>query len=296
VSGGPTVDNGKVSDPVDPGRDGAPTVEVAEAEQDRVFGWTRLAVVGGTSVGRAAAGLARRAARLVGPHPVLVATLVVGALSAAALTAGSAEIYDAVAEGDGVAGLDRPVLRLVAAARTPQLNAAVTGFTHLGGPVGMSLLATVAAVALAIWSRRWTPIVLMAAAAAGSLLMTIVGKAAVGRSRPPLADAVAPYETSASFPSGHALNAVVVAGVVAYLFVARERHWRARTITIGVAAVFALAMGLSRVFLGHHWFTDVLVAWTLGLAWLGVVIVAHQLYLTVRQVRRARTSARTGSG
>jgi undecaprenyl-diphosphatase len=44
-------------------------------------------------------------------------------------------------------------------------------------------------------------------------------------------------------------------------------------------------MGLTRVYLGHHWLTDVLVAWLLALAWLAVVITAHRLYLTTRHVR-----------
>jgi undecaprenyl-diphosphatase len=113
--------------------------------------------------------------------------------------------------------------------------------------------------------------------------MTVVGKAVVGRVRPALADAVPPYELSASFPSGHTLNSVAIAGVVAYLLVRRQQHAWSRIVTLACAAGFAVAMGLSRIYLGHHWLTDVLVAWALGLGWLTVVITAHRLLLTLRK-------------
>lgn len=115
--------------------------------------------------------------------------------------------------------------------------------------------------------------------------MTIAGKQLVGRTRPLLADAVPPYEYSASFPSGHSLNSVVIAGVVVYLVILRLKSRRGRIWTAALAAAFAVTMGLSRVYLGHHWLTDVLAAWALGLAWLVLVITAHRLYLTTRKRR-----------
>ncbi len=148
---------------------------------------------------------------------------------------------------------------------------------------------TAAGAALARAARRlrerlaphW--VLLVAATAAGSLTLTVVGKSVIGRIRPPLADAVPPYELSASFPSGHSLNSVALAGIVACLLVRRQHGRRARALTVSAAAAFAFTMGASRVYLGHHWLTDVLVAWALGLAWLTVVITAHRLLLTVRR-------------
>ncbi|WP_241991035.1 phosphatase PAP2 family protein [Cryobacterium sp. Hh38] len=94
-----------------------------------------------------------------------------------------------------------------------------------------------------------------------------------------------------SFPSGHTLNAVVIA----YLLMLRQTTRRARVLTGTVAILFALTIGLSRVYLGHYWFIDVLVAVTLGLVWLAIIITAHRLYLASRQRRtRMLASPRTG--
>lgn len=169
--------------------------------------------------------------------------------------------------------------------RTPLTSRLVTWFTNLGGVVGMTIIASTITL-LMVW--RWrsrTPLILMAIAAAGSVTFTTVGKAIVGRRRPPLAEAVPPYEYAFSFPSGHALNSTVIAGMVAYLVARRLRSWWARGLCAAAAVAWSVAMGLSRVFLGHHWLTDVIFAWLLGLAWLALLITAHRIFLAVSAVR-----------
>jgi membrane-associated phospholipid phosphatase len=234
-------------------------------------------------------------ARRLGPHAALLLLIGVGGGVAALLTAASAEVYESVVEADGVAALDRPALDLAVSLRQDDLNALVTAYTNIGGPIGMPVLAVTVMVVLAVARRSWTPVILLPAAAFGSLLMTVAGKDLFGRLRPPMDLAVPPYESSPSFPSGHSLNALVIAGVVAYLLVLRQHRKRTRTVTIVCAALFAVTMGLSRVFLGHHWLTDVLVAWTLGVAWLAVVITAHRLFLTFRLHRETVREAAHGA-
>jgi undecaprenyl-diphosphatase len=82
---------------------------------------------------------------------------------------------------------------------------------------------------------------------------------------------------------------VVIIGIIAYLIVLQLRMTLSRYLTVSVAATFAVTIGLSGVYLGHHWLTDVLAAWTLGAAWLALVITAHRLYLTVRKQRPVAT-------
>lgn len=253
-----------------------------ELENDRRVGRQHL-TDWKTPVGRFFAAFFHRMSRLLGPNKTLVLLLLVGAVIAATLTYVVSEIFESVTEVDGVALLDQPLLDASLGLRSPGLDTAVTAYTDVGGVVGMPVLAVTIMLVLAIRRRSWTPVILIVAAGAGSLLMTVAGKELIGRSRPDRIDAVPPYEHSPSFPSGHTLNATVIAGVVAYLLILRQSSVVTRVLTIAIAAIFVITIGISRVFLGHHWFTDVLAAWVLGAAWLAVVITAHRLYLTTRE-------------
>ncbi|GAA4125893.1 hypothetical protein GCM10022415_33300 [Knoellia locipacati] len=211
----------------------------------------------------------------------LVLTVGVGLGLVWAFAEVSAEVYENVVDRDGISVIDQPVLDWSVGMRTPESSRLVTDFTDLGGTVGMPLIALLAGVGLAIAWRRWTPLVLMAIASAGSLAITITGKGLAGRARPPQSLAVPPFESSASFPSGHTLNATVVLGLTAYLLVIwiRKRRWRA--VVIVVLGLLIVAMGLSRVYLGHHWLTDVIAGWAIGLGWLASVITGHRVRITL---------------
>jgi len=236
-----------------------------------------------SALGRWLVGLVLRMSGWASANVVLAIVVAVGAGLVVGLTAASAEIYEAVDEGDGISRWDRPTLEAAIGLRTGTNTEVATFFTHLGGPLGMTIIAACLTLAMTLVWRSRTPLLLMVIGVAGSLTMTTVGKQLVGRVRPPLADAVPPFESSPSFPSGHTLNSTVIAGLVAYLLLRRLSSNLGRVTTVLLAAAWAVAMGLSRVFLGHHWLTDVAVGWTLGLAWVGILVLAHRLFLTVRR-------------
>jgi len=200
---------------------------------------------------------------VAGGISLLAAALAAGLLSA--LVAGIGATYDSVKEADGLARVDRPMLDWMIGHRSPTLDSVVTAFTNIGGPTLLPMF--------------------MFVATAGSLAMTAAGKDLAARVRPPHSLAVPPLENSPSFPSGHTLNSTVIAIVLSYLVVLHVDNRRARTSVITALAVYAMAMGLSRVFLGHHWFTDVVAGWVAGVAWGLAVVFAHRLLLALQRQR-----------
>ncbi|HSO65106.1 MAG TPA: phosphatase PAP2 family protein [Ornithinibacter sp.] len=294
----PTPDDGRPTGRGGRHRPADPLVPAEERIGDRDLAeWRTRAgqrFVGG--VGRLVL-LAGRVWRWSLANLALVVTVLVGGAVVLGATKLAAEVYEEVVDSEGLAALDEPVLDAALASRTPASERLVTQFTDLGGTVGMPVIAVVVVVVLAVRRRSWLPVVLMGIAAAGSVLFTVLGKDLVGRARPPVGLAVPPLETSPSFPSGHTLNATVVMGVAAYLVMLGRTHLRSRVLVGSVVVVFVVAMGLSRVWLGHHWLTDVLAGWLVGLAWLGTVVTAHRVKVTLDRAQRASpsTTARPAS-
>ncbi|MFJ6027799.1 phosphatase PAP2 family protein [Pseudarthrobacter sp. NPDC092424] len=217
------------------------------------------------------------------PYAALWLTLIVGGSLVVALALLGAEVYSNVVDDEGLTNLDIPALEYSQTLRNPELDAFVTGFTNIGGGVGMPILASILTAWLTFLSRTWRPIILVGGAAAVSIYATTVGKRLVGRTRPDHSEAVPPFEHSPSFPSGHTLNTTVVIGVLLYVLCLQFHQLWVRVMAITAGVIFIIAMGLSRVFLGHHWLTDVTAGWLLGGAWVGLVILAHRLFHLTRR-------------
>lgn len=134
-----------------------------------------------------------------------------------------------------------------------------------------------AAVAVWLLMRRaalWTALWLAVVCTLSALLQQAV-KAAVGRPRPVWSDPVDSAHYTA-FPSGHAMTATVVCGVLLWLlhhYGAGHVLWRT---ALAVAVVSVAGVGLTRVWLGVHWPTDVVGGWLLGALVVAAAVPAHR--------------------
>jgi membrane-associated phospholipid phosphatase len=232
--------------------------------------------------GRFLAETHRRIASRVGVRGASLAGLAVGGMIVAASTAAAILVYDNVTGKDGVACIDRPTLAFGKRHRSPAADLAAGAIAEAFGPIGMPILTAAAGTAVALHRKSRDPFELVAAAGAGSLLMTLLGKQLVHRNRPARRDAAPPYERSPSFPSGHTVDATTILGTLAYLLIEHARSRTTEPVLAGAAVGAIATVGASRILLGAHWFTDVLMGWTTGAGWLTAIITVHRLHTSTR--------------
>jgi membrane-associated phospholipid phosphatase len=142
----------------------------------------------------------------------------------------------------------------------------MSGVTRLGGTHVLFAVTLLAALALLL-RRRVAHAALMGAALAGGEALNWALKAAFERPRPSFSD---PLATAAgfSFPSGHAMVSLCVYGALTFVIAARAGSRRAQLLALISAIGLVLVIGFSRVYLGVHYASDVLAAYSAGLAWL----------------------------
>ncbi|WP_068747131.1 phosphatase PAP2 family protein [Tsukamurella pseudospumae] len=178
--------------------------------------------------------------------------------------------------------VDRAVLDWVVSIRSEALTAVVRAITTVGNTVPMFAIAIVGFLVLLYRGRIGWALYCGLTSLSGLFLMIGV-KNALGRERPPIPPRLLQID-SLSFPSGHALNSMVVLTTLAVAAHALTgRRW-----PLAAALAGSIAIGLSRVYLAAHWMTDVLAGWAIGLVVVGLGFAVRAAVL--RRVRPARAA------
>jgi undecaprenyl-diphosphatase len=214
------------------------------------------------------------------------ATVLVIAVLAAALYA-FFQIADEVSEAE-IASLDQALLLVFRNPADvtdplgpPWFEETVTEITSLGGyPILIAVVAAVVGYLLVV--RMLGPALYVVLSVGAGTLLSQLLKMLYDRPRPEIVDHLVVTHT-ASFPSGHATMSTVVYLTLAALVVRLVEQTRVRVYVLAVAILVSLAVGLSRIYLGVHWPSDVAAGWALGAAWASIS------WLAVSALRSWRT-------
>lgn len=198
------------------------------------------------------------------PRPRPGRTLLVLPVAVLLLFAAGAATWEAL-DTVGPGRLDTRFLGSAVESRSDGRNTVAVTITEVGNTFAMAVLATLTGIRC--WARgHRADTVFVVGTAAGAVLLFRGIKILVDRPRPPAVTQVV-RETNESLPSGHATMSMVVIGSLVVLFWA-GRGTAARVAMIAAGALWVGAVGSTRVYLGVHWFSDVLIGWLLGAAWL----------------------------
>ena len=219
---------------------------------------------------------ARRAFRIARTEIAAVSALFVVMIGAMTFV----EVADDMTEADGQA-FDQAVLTWMqpvpGVPRGPWwLKEAAADLTSLGGISVLTLFALIAFVFLLIQRKRLSALLLVVGLAGGVGLSEGL-KALFERARPP--SAYQAVDTlNASFPSGHALLSTVFYLTLGVMLTRAFSQSHFKAFVLGAAMLIALLIGLTRIYLGAHWASDVFAGWSVGAAWAMVLwLVAYGL-------------------
>jgi undecaprenyl-diphosphatase len=219
--------------------------------------------------------------RTAAPTPLMESIVVISLAVAALSLFLFAWISGEMTEGS-TAGFDLSVRAWVHQFASPTLTRVMTAISLLGYDILIAGLAVALAVFLFLrWKHAagW-----LAVSMAGALILDLTLKYAFRRPRPPVFFGVAPH--SYSFPSGHALCSFCFYSVLAGLIAARTRSTWLRVAVGILAAVLVIAIGLSRIYLGMHYPSDVIAGYLAAAIWVSTLLVLDRWRIRKRELRQ----------
>lgn len=165
---------------------------------------------------------------------------------------------------------DRTTLLFLRSHSTAHLDSFMLFFSRIGSGFWVALVDLLVFANLAA-RRRWGDAFFWGLAVGGAALLNVAAKSAFGRARPDFWLSIAP-ETTFSFPSGHAMQTMALVAALVVLAWPTKARWPA----LILGGSFVLLVGLSRVYLGVHYPSDVVAGWAASLAWVvGLSVVLY---------------------
>lgn len=173
-------------------------------------------------------------------------------------------VLEDVINGDPLVLADSAIYNALQEVRTPAGDAVMIGITELGDTKVVVAVTAIVFLWL-LWKRAWRTAVFWLVAVAGASALNTVIKVTLHRARP---DELLYSGWSAfSFPSGHSTTNMVLYGFLAFLIARELRPALQLSVALGAAALIFL-IAFSRLYLGAHWFSDVVGGAAFGSAWL----------------------------
>jgi len=155
----------------------------------------------------------------------------------------------------------------------PTLDTIMVLITNILNPAFLTVLCLILTIILIYKREKHKAYVLISSVILG-LISEVVIKLLVQRARP-IAGLIS--ETGFSFPSGHATIATIFFLMLIFTFRKEIKDQTGRTIFTVLSIILAITIGLSRIYLGVHWFSDVLGGFALGIFWMSVIVLVIKI-------------------
>jgi membrane-associated phospholipid phosphatase len=197
------------------------------------------------------------------PLASLVTTIgTVGLISCLLIIYVLAQLSDEVLEQEAFA-FDRTVLLGIHQFANPTLDRLMLMITNLGDPHTVVAIA-ISAFSILWWRRYYQEAKIFVIDCLGGVILSYGLKLVFSKPRPNLWQS-AIEETSFSYPSGHALGSTILYGFLAYILATRYPQFA--SLIYASAVLLIAAIGLSRLYLGVHWPTDIIAGYSIGFLW-----------------------------
>lgn len=173
---------------------------------------------------------------------------------------------------------DNLLWQILFAARSPAMTFLMNLVTNLGGEI---LLLSAIIIGFYLWDKRMKhEAIFFPAIFISSTIIYKFLKIMVARPRPNIAPLA--YHSDFSFPSGHSMNSFVFFATLSYLYYHRSRDKKMAVIFSVISALIILLVGISRVYLGVHWATDVLAGYLSGLCWFTMAVAIDKTIILIK--------------